>query len=53
MLFDDLDADASGELEWNEFKAALRQLGIRLPVHKMREVVSPSSAQPASRAPCM
>ena len=36
VLFDELDVDASGELDWNEFKAALERLGIRLPVQKMR-----------------
>ncbi len=36
VLFDELDHDGSGELDWSEFKEALRQLSIRLPVHKMR-----------------
>ena len=38
LLFDELDEDGSGELEWSEFKSALGQLGIRLPVQKMREL---------------
>jgi hypothetical protein len=38
VLFDELDEDGSGELDWSEYKAALQRLSIRLPVNKMREV---------------
>ena len=35
-LFDELDTDGSGELDWAEFKVMLEMLSIRLPVQKMR-----------------
>ena len=38
FIFDELDSDRSGELDWGEFKEALRKLSIHLPVHKMRSL---------------
>ena len=38
LCLTELDEDGSGELDWNEYKAALKRLSIRLPVNKMREV---------------
>jgi voltage-gated potassium channel len=35
-VFDELDEDGSGELDWGEFKNALETLNIQLPVHKVR-----------------
>ena len=37
-IFDELDTDGSGELDWNEFKNALSGLGIRLPIQKVRNL---------------
>jgi hypothetical protein len=38
FLFDELDKDGSGELDWSEFKEALQKLSIRLPVQKSRSL---------------
>ena len=37
--FDLFDVDSSGELDSNEFRAALQQLGFNLPDHQFREVM--------------
>ena len=39
-LFDELDTDRSGQLNFDEFKTALRQLRIQIPEHERRMVFS-------------
>jgi len=38
LLFAEIDANEDGELDWAEFKAAMRKLGLFLPNQKMRSL---------------
>lgn len=37
-MFAEFDTDDSGQLDWGEFKGAMKKLGIRVPVSKMRQL---------------